>query len=257
MTPSKVIYVADVTMAQGKLPAARLAAWFRSRCVYVALRSKADADGERVRYTGTFVPAKFPAKRVSIQQALMRVCGREARVSVAEDTGHAHGQADGSHGQPFLEVYDLSSTGGLSSSSDMEVDVCGAPTTEAVHGQVDERLHKKRRRGGDGSGERVPAQERDPEGAGAGGSRRSLPQAVRWQCWNSYIGEDKATGQCWCCKRRISMQAFDCGHVVARARGGSDAVANLRPVCRACNASMATMSMDAFMNTFGMGPPPA
>jgi hypothetical protein len=83
-----------------------------------------------------------------------------------------------------------------------------------------------------------------------GSSRASLPAAVRRAVWNLRFGESAGEGACDCCGGRITQQAFECGHVVSRKRGGNDSVDNLRPVCGPCNRSMGTECMDAFKRTY-------
>jgi 5-methylcytosine-specific restriction endonuclease McrA len=66
--------------------------------------------------------------------------------------------------------------------------------------------------------------------------------------WNAWVpGAARAgEGACACCGRSITQQDFECGHVVAAARGGSTRVDNMRPVCRACNRSMGVTDMREF-----------
>lgn len=78
--------------------------------------------------------------------------------------------------------------------------------------------------------------------AAAGGT----PKARREAVWNRYFGERVGVGHCQCCRREITQQSFECGHVVAVAAGGSGGLENLRPVCRACNRSMGTLDMETF-----------
>jgi hypothetical protein len=80
-------------------------------------------------------------------------------------------------------------------------------------------------------------------------ARKSLPQAVRHAVWNAWTpgGAKAGEGACASCGRSITQQDYDCGHVVARACGGSDTVDNLRPVCRPCNTSMGTVDMRDFV----------
>ena len=42
------------------------------------------------------------------------------------------------------------------------------------------------------------------------------------------------------------MTDFDVGHNIARAEGGSDNIANFRPICRQCNRGMGTMSIETY-----------
>ena len=64
--------------------------------------------------------------------------------------------------------------------------------------------------------------------------------------WAKYIGANKAEGKCYVCKRTIHVTSFEVGHNKAVAKGGSDRITNLRPICRGCNLAMGTMSIEAF-----------
>ena len=76
--------------------------------------------------------------------------------------------------------------------------------------------------------------------------RKAIPKAVKITVWNKYIGSDKAEGKCYVCKRTIHITDFDLGHNKAKSKGGSDNISNLRPICRTCNASMRTQSIETF-----------
>ena len=74
----------------------------------------------------------------------------------------------------------------------------------------------------------------------------SLPSAVRLAVWNEAFGDDAGKGKCVCCSAAVTQQTFECGHVVPRAKGGTDATSNLRVVCRKCNRSMGTRNLFEF-----------
>jgi 5-methylcytosine-specific restriction endonuclease McrA len=76
--------------------------------------------------------------------------------------------------------------------------------------------------------------------------RRTIPKAVKITVWNKYIGSEKPEGKCYVCKRTIHVTDFDLGHNKAVAKGGGDNINNLRPICRTCNSSMGTMSIERF-----------
>lgn len=52
----------------------------------------------------------------------------------------------------------------------------------------------------------------------------------------------------------IDPFTFEKGHDVARARGGSDDIKNMRPVCRTCNSSQGTQTVAEFKASMGTGP---
>ena len=79
--------------------------------------------------------------------------------------------------------------------------------------------------------------------------RKPLNYATRMSVWNVTFGEDIAIGQCYCCKRKVTQQDFEAGHVVSVANNGSDHLTNLRVVCRKCNLSMGVQDMTVFRDT--------
>jgi len=77
--------------------------------------------------------------------------------------------------------------------------------------------------------------------------RTQLPVTVRHAVWNAWMGGAAVgAGPCHVCSRVITQQDFECGHVVPVARGGSDAIDNLRPICRSCNRSMGVTVLTTF-----------
>lgn len=76
--------------------------------------------------------------------------------------------------------------------------------------------------------------------------RKSIPKAVKDTVWSKYIGADKAEGKCYVCGRTIHITDFDLGHNKAVSRGGRNNINNLRPICRTCNTSMGTTSIETF-----------
>ena len=67
-----------------------------------------------------------------------------------------------------------------------------------------------------------------------------------------YIGDNIAQHKCLCCKKTtIKNVEFECGHVVAKSKGGGDEIHNLRPICSSCNKSMGTTDMIDFVKQFG------
>lgn len=77
-----------------------------------------------------------------------------------------------------------------------------------------------------------------------------IPKAVRQNVWNDYIGMKHAEGKCYVCGGIIHISDFDVGHNVARAKGGTNSVSNLRPLCRPCNLSMGTNSIEQFKKKY-------
>src|SRR5579884_4288487 len=81
----------------------------------------------------------------------------------------------------------------------------------------------------------------------------ALPAGVRSTVWNHWNSIELGQAPCYCCALEMCSQAnYECGHVIAKSRGGSDAVPNLRPVCGRCNKSMGTKNMRDFAIAHGL-----
>lgn len=82
--------------------------------------------------------------------------------------------------------------------------------------------------------------------------RKKMPKHIKTLVWSQHIGPDKASAPCCSCRKEIiSIRSFHCGHVIAESKGGDLTIANLRPICAACNGSMGTRSMGTrSMNEF-------
>jgi len=76
-------------------------------------------------------------------------------------------------------------------------------------------------------------------------SRTSCPKAVKEAVWRKYNG-DKMKGKCYVCDKEITFTSFEVGHNKAASKGGEWTVTNCRPLCRTCNRSMGTMSIETF-----------
>ena len=78
--------------------------------------------------------------------------------------------------------------------------------------------------------------------------RRAIPAYIRQLVWNKNCGENNGVARCWCCDvaKIDKASGWDCGHVVSLVRGGSDDIANLRPICRGCNGAMGAKHMLEF-----------
>ena len=84
--------------------------------------------------------------------------------------------------------------------------------------------------------------------------RKRIPKHVKELVWARYIGADKAYGKCSAsCGRRIHFMNFEVGHNKALAKGGSNHISNLKPICRSCNQAMGTMSIEAFKREYFSG----
>jgi len=81
--------------------------------------------------------------------------------------------------------------------------------------------------------------------------KQPIPDIVKTNVWNKYIGEDVGKAKCMCCGLHdISQRNFHCGHVTSEKNGGRVILKNLRPICSKCNGSIGTKNMDEFMKQY-------
>ena len=81
--------------------------------------------------------------------------------------------------------------------------------------------------------------------------RTPMPKAIREQVWEKYIGRTKRVGKCYCCEwRPITESDFEVGHNKAVAKGGKDNVSNLRPICKQCNRSIGTKTIEYYKKKY-------
>jgi len=79
--------------------------------------------------------------------------------------------------------------------------------------------------------------------------RSSCPKSVKEALWKKYFGT-KQTGKCYVCGKTITFFDFEAGHNKPRSRGGTWNINNLRPICRSCNLSMGTMSIETYKRRY-------
>ena len=80
--------------------------------------------------------------------------------------------------------------------------------------------------------------------------KKAISSTIKKLVWNVNIGEEIGKTKCVCCKSTdITQMSFNCGHIVAEAKGGKTIVSNLKPICQNCNSSMGTTNMNDFMKT--------
>jgi len=79
--------------------------------------------------------------------------------------------------------------------------------------------------------------------------RSSCPKAVKEAVWRKYFG-NRMTGKCYVCKKPIIFTEFEVGHNKPFSKGGTWNVNNLRPICRTCNRSMGTMTIETFKRKY-------
>ena len=78
--------------------------------------------------------------------------------------------------------------------------------------------------------------------------KKNIPQKLRLDIWNKYIGADARTGKCLCCRNTvIALENFQAGHIISEKNGGKVHIDNLRPICVGCNQSMGIQNMDEYI----------
>lgn len=70
-------------------------------------------------------------------------------------------------------------------------------------------------------------------------TKKSIPKAVREQCWLNTFGE-RYNAKCYVswCKNEINVFDYHVGHDIPESHGGTLALSNLFPICARCNLSM-------------------
>ena len=76
-------------------------------------------------------------------------------------------------------------------------------------------------------------------------ARKKPPKAIRDAVWLEAFGE-AYEGTCYCCKRDIDYDHWECAHIIPHKKGGKDDKKNLLPTCRSCNRSMGTENLEEF-----------
>ena len=79
---------------------------------------------------------------------------------------------------------------------------------------------------------------------------KNIPKTIKSLVWDKYVGKEKGVGSCYVCKKEVDSKHFELGHIQAKAKGGTDEVDNLRPVCSLCNKSIGTKNMDEFKKEY-------
>ena len=71
-----------------------------------------------------------------------------------------------------------------------------------------------------------------------------IPKRIRDLVWKQY--SNKTVDKCYVCSEMISFDNFECGHIIARSRGGSNKLENLKPVCGPCNKGIGSKNMNNY-----------
>lgn len=77
--------------------------------------------------------------------------------------------------------------------------------------------------------------------------RKSLTSAMRREVWHKANLRNSTTGNCYVCNCAISIDTFECAHIIPRVLvGGVTEVRNLQPTCHGCNSEMRTEDLNTF-----------
>lgn len=86
-------------------------------------------------------------------------------------------------------------------------------------------------------------------GKSTGGKRRPIDKNLRNHVWQKY-NKNSLSGKCYVCERPITYDTFVVGHNIALAKGGTDRITNLRPLCHGCNTSMGTITIEQYKRRY-------
>jgi 5-methylcytosine-specific restriction endonuclease McrA len=76
-------------------------------------------------------------------------------------------------------------------------------------------------------------------------ARKRPSEKLRRQVWEKVNSpKDLDDGECYCCQQPLTIKKMECGHVVPHVLGGEASLANLMPVCRACNLAMGICNLE-------------
>jgi 5-methylcytosine-specific restriction endonuclease McrA len=80
--------------------------------------------------------------------------------------------------------------------------------------------------------------------------RINIPKTVKDKLWDDTYGSKCGEGSCYVCSIVINSKQFECGHIVAVAKGGNNNINNLKPICATCNKSMSVKNLEEFKKEY-------
>lgn len=75
----------------------------------------------------------------------------------------------------------------------------------------------------------------------------------REQIWDLYKYTTDNCCRCWVCEVKLQHDNFECGHIIAKSRGGSSQIDNLIPLCGGCNKTMGTRNAREYKDNISAG----
>lgn len=79
--------------------------------------------------------------------------------------------------------------------------------------------------------------------------RTQLKSELRYKVWQEFWG-NCMNGMCIVCGDHISIQSFECGHIVSYSESKNNDISNLAPICSKCNKNMRTIDMREYKKTY-------
>ena len=128
------------------------------------------------------------------------------------------------------------------------------PKQEKKSDKPDSEPYKKEEKPLDKPTAGKKAEKKEEEQEAKKNKKDAIPKILKDLCWYTWVGKTVASHTCLCCERmEIRMNSFECGHVLAEAKGGQLSVDNLRPICGGCNRSMGSENLEDFKRRCGFG----
>ena len=81
---------------------------------------------------------------------------------------------------------------------------------------------------------------------------KQIPKCIKNAVWNKYVGQDKGVTECPICRESITWQTYECGHIIAKSKGGETILENLIPICGPCNKSIGNKNVEEFKRQYGL-----
>lgn len=78
--------------------------------------------------------------------------------------------------------------------------------------------------------------------------KQTIPPILRSKVWFKFFNSSE--GKCYCCFGNISLNSYQCGHIISEFNGGKTIAENLVPVCKSCNTSMGVTNLYAYKEKY-------
>lgn len=82
--------------------------------------------------------------------------------------------------------------------------------------------------------------------------RSNIPAPMKSLVWRKYVSNELIRGSCFCCRvKKITLDDFQCSHIISDKDGGKVEIENLRACCGKCNQSMNSRNMYEYISNYG------